>query len=119
MTFTFNFLAKHIHAFPKKYSKFENFLRLYRKHFTLPYGVCQRYAFALYSPDQLLEGDINVCMGKKETCTTWKRIVFVRGSFKIKKASMDDIMFLSRLGRVLKFCGKSVFDLYHMIVLIN
>lgn len=86
LTFTFDYLAKHLKASPTKYLIFENFMSLYQKYFTLPYGVCQRYAFSIYSSDELLYGPITACMGNRGTCPAWKHIENARDAITSNEA---------------------------------
>lgn len=83
-------------------------MSLYQKYFALPYGVCQRYAFALYSSDELLYGPITVCMGDRESCPAWNRIDSARAAITSDEAGVKDVAILSRqrLASRLKFCRK-------------
>lgn len=106
LTFTFSYLSKHLRSNSEKYASFSSFTQLYRKYFTLPYGVTQRYALLNYSPEELLDGPVTACMGARETCPTWDRIDRIREAVKSKEVDAKELMTLIRLARSLKLCGK-------------
>lgn len=108
------YMYRHLSADPDKYMDEDAFGKLHAKADKIPDGVKRRYNALLFEPRHLLlllenEEPRVGCMNATKGCESWTRYLSLRGAFfSGYQLSAEDITFLRKFGRKLKYCRRYV-----------